>query len=307
MARLISFPYYGGKHVHSTWIISLLPTDCDHYVEPFCGAASVLLNKDPAPLETMNDLSGEVVEFFKVLRDRGDELIAKLELTPFARDELALANQPTDDPLERARRFYVRARQSINGLVVNTSSWRYVIKKCGRSNPPVNFEKQVEKLSNVANRLNPSWRYAAKKSGGRNPPVVYENQISKLPAVIARLRRVQIENRPALEVIKRFDRPTTLFYCDPPYVHKTRVSQNSFNYEMTNDDHEELADVLKACVGKIALSGYRCELYDKLYGNWRRHDKQAVSSDSTSRKSPPRIESLWCNYQIEKEKTGVTL
>ena len=264
--RLIAVPYYGGKHVHAKWIISLLPTNHDHYVEPFCGGASVLLNKFPSPLETMNDLSGDVANFFQMLRDRGDELVEKLRLTAFARDELTIASRPTDDQLERARRFYVRARQSINGLVVNESTWRCVVKKAGRSNPPVNFEKQVDKL----------------------------------PEVIARLRRVQIENRPALNVIKRFDRPTTLFYCDPPYAHNSRTSTDSYGtLEMTDDDHRLLAEQLRSCEGKVAISGYRCDLYDELYGSWTRHDKETVSSASgTQGKSPKRVESVWCNYDL---------
>lgn len=298
MARLTAFPYYGGKHVHAKWIISLLPTDCDHYVEPFCGAASVLLNKAPAPLETINDLSGDVVNFFSVLRDHGDELIAKLQLTAYARDELAIANEPIDEPIERARRFYVRARQSVNGLVVNTSSWRYVIQKSGRSNPPVNFEKQVDKLVTVKDRLNSIWRYSIKKVGGKNPPVNLEKQIDKLPEVIARLRRVQIENRPALDIIKRFDRPETLFYCDPPYSHISRSTTDSYGKdEMLDIDHQQLAEVLHTCVARVAVSGYRSELYDQLYHDWTRHEKQTVSSASgTSGTSPSRIECLWCNY-----------
>ena len=261
MPRSIAFPYYGGKQYQSKWIISLLPTDCDHYVEPYCGGASVLLNKPPAHLETINDISGDVVNFFKVLRDHSQELVNKLYYTPYSREELQLANLPTNDSIERARRFYVRVRQSVHGT---SSSWRYAIKKAGGCNPPRNFLRQVEQLHQV----------------------------------VMRLRLVQIENRPAINVIKQFDRATTIFYCDPPYLHSTRTDNKAYkDNEMSEDDHKELADLLLGCKAKVAISGYRSPLYDELYSRWQLHEKEVccrAGGTTGSRKN--RIECLWTNY-----------
>src|SRR6266581_6978596 len=110
--KLIAFGWYGGKYSHLDWLLPLLPA-CHHYVEPFAGSAAVLLNREPSPVETYNDIDGEVVNFFRVLRDQREVLIEAIGLTPFSREEFELAiSQPTQDltDLERARRFFVRAR-----------------------------------------------------------------------------------------------------------------------------------------------------------------------------------------------------
>src|ERR1700686_446041 len=110
--KLILFGYYGGKFSHLDWLLPLLP-ECHHYCEPFAGSGAVLLNREPSPVETYNDLDGEVANFFRVLREQGDELSRQVGLTPFSRDKFAIACKldPNAGPLERARRFYVRARQ----------------------------------------------------------------------------------------------------------------------------------------------------------------------------------------------------
>jgi len=115
--KLIAFGWYGGKYSHLDWLLPLLP-DCHHYCEPFAGSAAVMLNRKPSPIETYNDLDGEVANFFRVLRDEKDKLVEAIGLTPFSREEFALACEidPEVEPLERARRFYVRARQVRTGL-----------------------------------------------------------------------------------------------------------------------------------------------------------------------------------------------
>ena len=265
MARLVAFGYYGGKYYQLNWLLPLLP-ECHHFCEPFCGAAIVTLNREPSKVETINDLNGDVVNFFKVLRGNGNELIEKLRLTPYARDEFVNAiNYDGDDDLERARCFYVRQRQGYSGL----------------------------------NHPRSSWSFIKKKSGGEFPSLVQINAIEKLEPIIARLRYLQIDNRPAIDVIQRNDTADTLFYCDPPYASGSRVSAKDYGkYEMSDADHRELASVLHNVKGRVAISGYRCELYNELYGDWVRHDKgyHVRSSNKAKVETNRRVDSLWCNY-----------
>ena len=262
---MIAFRYYGGKQRQLKWLLPLLPK-CDHYIEPFCGAASVLLNREVSPLETINDTNEDIVIFFKVLRDRGDELIRKLELTPYARAEFVESLNHADDDLERARRFYVRVQQGFSGL--------------------------TEKLTEGR------WGYA-KKIGSRSKVVV--NAVDKLYAVANRIRLVQIEKRPALDVLRRFDHEKVLFYCDPPYLTiRDKISGYGVN-DMTVTDHSQLAGALHNCKARVAISGHRCDLYDDLYRNWHRHDKEVNYIFFNNREGTPRnnrAESLWTNYEV---------
>src|SRR5207249_1354239 len=127
MDKRIAFGWYGGKYSHLDWILPLLPK-AHHYCEPFGGSAAILINREPSPLETYNDVDGEVVNFFRVLRDQKEGLIEAIGLTPFSREEFELAiSGPTEgiSDLERARRFYVRARQVRTGLAQKASSGRW--------------------------------------------------------------------------------------------------------------------------------------------------------------------------------------
>ena len=117
--------------------------------------------------------------------------------------------------------------------------------------------------------------------------------IEGLPEVAERLLRVQIENRPALEVIKLYDSPDTLFYCDPPYVHSTRGGSNAYGFEMDEDAHRQLAEGLRCCQGKVAISGYRCDLMDEMYEDWSRYDAPPKITHSVKKL---RQEALWMNY-----------
>src|SRR3990172_11936222 len=124
--RLIAFGWYGGKFSHLNWLLPLLP-DCHHYCEPFGGSAAVLLNREPSPVETYNDIDGEVVNFFRVLREEKDQLVETIGLTPFSREEFYRAISTNDEVLsdvERARRFFVRARQARTGLAQTASLGR---------------------------------------------------------------------------------------------------------------------------------------------------------------------------------------
>jgi DNA adenine methylase len=261
----IVFGWYGGKFNHLDWLLPLLPA-AHHYCEPFSGSAAVLLNRIPAPIETYNDVDGEVTNFFKVLREQATDLTRAIALTPFSREEFCRAVEgipaPTTD-LERARRFYVRARQARTGLAQTATLGRWAnCKDTSRAG-----------MSGVISR----WL------GG----------VEVLPEIGTRLLRVQIENRPALDVIRLYDSPETLFYCDPPYLHSTRGDSKAYGFEMKEDDHIELASALHRCEGKVALSGYRNELMDEIYSDWRRFDAPPKQCHSIKK---PRQECLWMNY-----------
>jgi len=228
-----------------------------------------LLNREPAPVETYNDIDSEVVNFFRVLREQKEALIESIGLTPFSREEFELAiAQPKQDTsdLERARRFFVRARQVRSGLAQTASSGRW------------------------ANCLLTS------RAGMGGAVSRWLGSVEGLSEIVQRLLRVQIENAPAIDVIKRYDSEETLFYCDPPYPHSSRGDSKAYAFEMTDAQHRELAHVLRNVKGKVALSGYRCALMDELYGDW--HSIEAMAKNCHSIKQL-RTEVLWVNYEIE--------
>lgn len=263
--KLIAFGWYGGKFSHLGWLLDHLP-ECHHYCEPFAGSAAVLLNRPPAPVETYNDIDGEVVNFFRVLRNQTDELLKTIALTPFSREEFFHAVNGHGEPLsdlERARRFFIRARQVRTGLAQTASLGRWAnCKNTSRAG-----------MSGVVSR--------------------WLGSVQMLPEIADRLLRVQIENRPAIELIRLYDHTQTLFYCDPPYPHESRGDAKAYGFEMTDQEHRELARVLHRVKGRVVLSGYRCPLMDELYSNWNRKDAPAKKCHSVKK---DRTEALWTNF-----------
>jgi len=263
--KKIAFGWYGGKYSHLDWLLPLLPMTI-HYCEPFAGSAAVLINRLPSPVETLNDVDGEITNFFRVLRDDSDALIKAIGLTPFSREEFEKAiEEPLDSlsDLERARRFFVRARQVRTGLAQTASSGRWahcvLTSRAGMAGAVSRWLGSVEGLSEITQRL----------------------------------LRVQIENDTAVQVIKRYESKETLFYCDPPYPHESRGDSKAYGFEMSDDAHRELAEVLHAAKGLVAISGYRSPLMDELYGDW--YPIEAPVKLAPSIKSP-RQEILWTNY-----------
>lgn len=256
--------YFGGKWRLGEWIIGQFPPhEC--YVEPFGGAASVLLQKRPARVEVYNDLDREVVAFFKVLREQPAELVRSLVLTPYAREELeaAFAPAPPDmSEVERARRLFVRSWQGRGG---GRTTWRS------------------------------GWRY--QRSASLQTSIVEDWADNlRLLGHAERFRHVQIESDPALEVIARYDSPETLFYCDPPYLPETRSGRwasNGYAHEMTAEDHAELLERLRGARGMVVLSGYPSALYDELLPGWRRLERAAQAEGSNRSSRPLRTEVLW--------------
>jgi len=263
--KKICFGWYGGKYNHLDWLLPLLP-EAHHYCEPFGGSAAVLINRKPSPVETYNDIDGEVVNFFRVLRDHKERLIEVKGLTPFSREEFYLAVTdcgPHLPDLERARRFFVRARQVRTGLAQTASLGRWAnCKNTSRAG-----------MSGVVSR--------------------WLGSVAGLPEIAERLLRVQIENRPALEVIKLYDSSDTLFYCDPPYPHESRGDSKAYGFEMTNAEHQELAYIVRQIKGKAAISGYRCDLMETLYKDWRCAEAPEKKCHSVKQL---RAEALWMNY-----------
>lgn len=277
--KLIAFGWYGGKFSHLDWLLPQLP-DCLHYCEPFAGSGAVLLNRQPSPVETYNDIDGEVVNFFKVLRENKDALIEQIALTPFSREEFSIACELDPDltAIERARRFYIRARQVRTGLAQTASIGRWAnCKNTSRAG-----------MSGVVSR----WL------GG----------VEQLDFIAERLLRVQIENRPAIDIINLYDGKETLFYCDPPYIHETRGDSKAYGFEMTDFDHKELAETLNSIEGFAAVSNYECELMEELYpsSKWTKIYSPEKTIHSTK---DVRTEVLWVNYNLRelKSKNSISL
>jgi DNA adenine methylase len=271
--RLIAFGWYGGKYSHLDWLLPLLPKT-KHYCEPFGGSAAVLLNREPSPVETYNDVDGEVANFFRVLRDKKEELIEKIALTPFAFEEYLEAIREKNNfelsDVERARLFYIRARQSRTGLAQSASQGR--------------------------------WAYCrlSSRAGMAGAVSRWLGSVENLPETALRLLRVQIENRPAIDVIKRYDSSETLFYCDPPYPHECRGDTGAYGFEMTDEEHSKLAELLHAVKGKVAVSAYRCDLMGKLYGHWKCIEGPEKKCHSVKK---TRKEALWVNYELTENNT----
>lgn len=227
--------YRGGKWRDARWIIEQFP---EHvcYVEPFFGGGSVLFQKDQSDFEVINDLDDDVVTFFRVLRDRPDDLQRALAFTPYARSEFKAAlNREIDDEVEQARRLFIRCWQG-RGSANEDSGWRFQIQWHG-------------------------WRMNVAK---------YFRDQGHLGLVAARLSEVQIEHGDYIQILERFDSPTTLFYLDPPYVLETRNnSPRLYKKEWLDHDHAQLADAIHTLKGMVILSGYPSAMYDRFYGDWK--------------------------------------
>lgn len=247
--------YHGGKWRLAPWIIAHFPPH-RVYVEPFAGAASVLLRKPRSHVEVYNDLDGELVNVFRVLRDaeRAASLERALRLTPFARSEYEAAQEPAAGAVEQARRTLVKAWMGFGSgaLTHRHAGFR------------VAFSER---------------RHTAKEWAG---------YAAHLPAFVERLAGVFLEERPALNVIQKYDGPDALFYVDPPYVHETRGPRHRYRHELTVEQHAELAQALRSAAGAVVVSGYATDLYADLYAGWEMRTLRAI--DALSRE---RTETLW--------------
>lgn len=261
--------YHGGKWKLAPWIIQHFPPH-RIYVEPYGGAASVLLRKPRSYSEVYNDLDGEVVNLFRVLRNpsQARDLIRLVRLTPYAREEFDLSWLTDGDPVEQARRTLLRFCAS--------------------------FATGAQKDHGTGFRGNVTRSGSTPVDDWRSTPAILE-------PIIDRLRGVVIENRPAMDVMRQYDNPEALHYVDPPYVLSTRGKRCAgvvYAHEMDDSDHREMAGVLLELKGMVVVSGYRCDLYDELFAGWQRLDR-ATHADGAR----DRIESLWISPNTIRRPT----
>ncbi len=253
MRQVLKYP--GAKNRVADWIISYMPRH-NVYLEVFAGSAAVLLNKERCHIETINDLDGEIINFFQVLRDRPDELIKKIRLTPFGRDEYKNAFKQTEDAVEQARRYTVRCWQGFG----NSQLYHNGFKSGQQSNSP-------------------------------NPARAWAELPHIMDIAVERLRGVQIENLPAVELIQRYNTPDVFIYADPPYYPGTRKS-HLYKYEMDKQDHVELLTALLEHPGPVMISGYDNETYNQYLKGWRKVQKETLAEAGHKR-----TETLWMNYK----------
>jgi DNA adenine methylase len=246
------------------WIIGLMPAH-RIYVEPFGGAGSVLLRKAPARMEVYNDLDEEVVNVFRVIRDERAfrELRRRLNLTPFARSEFELCYRPCRNRIERARRTLIRGWFAFGGRYKHRSGFK-----------PAYITEDHQKY----------------------PAGEWQTWLMHFDVFAERLRNVTVECRPAIEVMERWDRKDALHYVDPPYVQSCRDFNEGglhhYHFEMSDEEHVELARALRGLKGMVMVSGYDSDLYRELYKGWERRVKRASALNGKERF---RTEVLWMN------------
>jgi DNA adenine methylase len=272
--------WHGGKHYLARRIIGLMPRHL-HYVEPYAGGLAVLLARDPGDprlwvgdgsstrgvSEVVNELDGRLTNFWRVLKEDApfEQFRRAVEAIPLSRQawEEPHAHRYGADPVADAVAFFVDCRQSLAGRMKG-----FTAVTRGRTRRGIN--------GNVSEWL---------------------GAVEGLPAVHARLRRVVIENLPALDLIRREDTPGTLFYCDPPYLHETRAARHAYGaLEMTEADHRELLGAVLVCKGKVMLSGYPSELHDCALAGWTRHAFDLPNNAASGREKGRETEVVWCNF-----------
>lgn len=251
--------YLGGKNRIAPWIISFFP-EHRFYVEPFGGSAAVLLNKKPAFLDVYNDLYDRIVNFFEVLKDpeKSARLASLLELTPYAQEAYNRSFEISEDPVEDALRFAVNSMMSYGGGIHKPGFKR-----------------------------NGLLRTTAYPQTWREYPDVVRDCAAEL-----RSRNVEINRMDALAIMSRYDSEDTLHYVDPPYVQSTRGNRVRYSHEYAIEDHEKLLEFLKTLKGKVVLSGYGSDLYDRHLIGWRMERKECRDTQGNAK-----TECLWMNYQ----------
>lgn len=262
--------YHGGKFRLAPWVMSFFP---EHtcYVEPFGGAAGVLLQKPRCYAEVYNDLDGSVANFFRVLRDPDTRarLIEQVILTPYARDEFDLAWEPTEDPIEEARRLAIRAQMGFGSA--------------GATKGHTGFRIDTKREYSTAQHLWALYPSAIAEAGHR-------------------LTGVLIENRPAIDIMRQHDGPQTLHFVDPPYLHSTRVldagKAGYYKHEMSDQDHIELLGALLELEGFVVLCGYPSDLYNERLQGWDQY--QTKARISAGRGAGVRTEVVWLNPACAK-------
>jgi DNA adenine methylase len=259
MKRIINYP--GSKWSLAKEIIKLFPPH-KSYLEPFAGSLAVFFQKEKAILETINDLDGRLINLFRQMRENPQELARLVALTPYARKEYDISCEQSDDELEDSRRMMVRLWFGIGGKTVGKTGFR----------------------------RNVSWNGPYNTCDWQNiPPRILE--------AAQRLRDAQIENKPAVQLIREMNDKDTLIYADPPYLHETRTSRY-YHHEMNKKQHIELLEALKGFRGSVILSGYESKLYDEHLQDWYK-----VTFQSRTLSGKAKSEVLWLNYEPNGQTT----
>lgn len=251
--------YRGSKWRLASWILQQFPSPTSYttYIEPFFGSGAVFFTKPPSKHEILNDISGDVVNLFRVLREHGQALAALIQMTPWARAEYeasyAPVNSVCDERLEAARRFLVRCWQAQH----------------------LDFTRQT------------AWCHQGSKAHS-STTALWAKLPERLLQTIERLKTAEIECRPATELIARNARPEVLLYVDPPYVLATRGRRRLYFQEMSDEEHANLLELLDAHPGSVVLSGYANALYDERLRHWKRLEAAAIAEGGGRR-----TEVLW--------------
>jgi DNA adenine methylase len=259
--------YPGSKQTIARWIIDHFPSNYREltYLEPFFGSGCVFFNKEPSQIETINDRDGEVSNLFLQIRENTEQLIFLIEHTPWSRDDFLLSFEKSNDPAEQARRFLVRTWFAIGTNYRNKNSLRMNIGRASGGHECFHL-KLPETLRETAKRLK------------------HESK-----------RYVQIENRDALLLIQKYDRPNVLMYLDPPYVAETRRHKKIYQHEMNDMEHEKLLQLISGLQAHVLISGYDCDLYNRYLEGWNKDTN--VTNDEAGNK---RVECLWFNYNTRQ-------
>jgi DNA adenine methylase len=271
--------WHGGKHYLAEKIVAKMPARCRHpndpdindsgwlhYCEPYFGGGSVLLANDPTGIsEVVNDIDGRLSNFWRVLQ--GEESFScfarTLSAMPFSEAEWRLTSEfKGTEPIEDAVRFFVHCRQSLAGRMDGFAP-----------------------LSRMRTRR-----------GMNEQASAWLNAVAGLTDVHARLKRVAILNRDALDVIRQQDGSRTLFYLDPPYLGETRTADDVYSFEMCAKQHEALLDTIVACKGRVMLSGYRSDLYDRRLRDWTQHEFTLPNQAAGGKQTRRMVEVVWCNF-----------
>lgn len=265
MKTVLKYP--GSKWSMTDWIISNFPVGYEKmtYLEPFFGSGAVFFNKK----RSINDLDGNVVNLFKVIRDSPEELARLIEFTPWSREEYRNSYEMTGNSLEDARKFLVRMWQAIGSKTSDITGWRNNIQDLNG-----NVDQWSTKLPKRI--IDATYRLRHVNS-----------------------HQVNIENQSAKQLLERYARPYVFIYLDPPYVINTR-SGRIYKYEMTDKDHKELLEIIKQHPGPVLLSGYDNEIYNKILEGWHKEYKRANCEGGQKR-----TEVLWMNYDPPVEQISI--
>jgi len=253
--------YPGAKNRIAPWIIDHIP-EHSVYLEPYFGSGAVFFNKKPCKIETINDLNSDVVNYFKVLRDKANELIRLLELTPYGRDEYNNAYDISDNDtdIEKARKFVVKCFMGFGCSNLYKNGFR-----------------------------------SSQQSGSPHTTKAWNELPETLKKATARLKNAQIENLTATEIINRYNTADVFIYADPPYLLDTRKGY-LYKHEMTDEQHIELLELLIKHPGKVMISGYENDLYNDTLKGWEKAYKNTTAEQGLQRQ-----EVIWMNYETEKQ------